>query len=126
MLTAVPGIGRFTALVILAETGDITRFGSARKLAAWTGLTPTVRGSDLKVRHGHISRQGSPVLRWALNQAAQTARKSPELAPAWQAIAARRGNKIATTAISRKLACRAWHLLTEHHHASQPASDPGT
>jgi transposase len=126
VLTAVPGIGRFTALVILAEAGDITRFGSARKLAAWTGLTPTVRGSDLKVRHGHISKQGSPVLRWALNQAAQTARKSPEFAPAWQAIAARRGTKIATTAISRKLACRAWHLLTEHHHASQPASDPGT
>jgi len=114
VLTALPGVGPFTALVIIAEAGDVTRFGSARKLASWAGLTPTVRGSDLKVRHGHISKQGSPVLRWALNQAAQTARKSPELAPAWTAIAARRGPKIATTAISRKLLCRAWHLLDEH------------
>src|SRR5690349_20562966 len=44
VLTQLPGVGEFTALVILAETGDITRFGSARKLASWAGLTPTVRG----------------------------------------------------------------------------------
>ena len=54
VLTTLPGVGQFTALVMLAEIGDITRFGSARKLASWAGLTPTVRGSDLTVRHGHI------------------------------------------------------------------------
>jgi transposase len=124
-LTALPGVGVFTAVVIVAETGDITRFPSARKLAAWTGLTPTVRGSDVKVRHGHISKQGSPVLRWALNQAAQTARKHPDFAPAWNTIAARRGPKIATTAIARKLACRSWHVLTEHDLANHPAPPPG-
>jgi transposase len=123
VLTALPGVGPFIALVIIAETGDITRFPTARKLASWTGLTPTVRGSDLKVRHGHISKQGSPVLRWALNQAAQNARTSPEFGPAWTAIAARRGTKIATTALARKLACRAWHLLTDHA-ATEPASHP--
>jgi len=58
-LTALPGVGQFTALVIVAEVGDITRFPNARKLASWAGLTPTVRGSDLTVRHGHISKQGS-------------------------------------------------------------------
>ena len=55
-LTTLPGVGQFTALVMLAEIGDITRFPSARKLASWAGLTPTVRGSDLKVRHGNISK----------------------------------------------------------------------
>src|SRR5229473_3019230 len=64
VLTALPGVGQFTALVMLAEIGDITRFGSARKLASWAGLTPTVRGSDLTVRHGHISKQGSAQQRW--------------------------------------------------------------
>jgi transposase len=57
-LTALPGVGVFTAVVIVAETGDITRFPSARKLASWAGLTPTVRGSDRTVRHGHITRAG--------------------------------------------------------------------
>ena len=53
-LTTLPGVGQFTALVMLAEIGDVTRFPSARKLASWAGLTPAVRGSDLKVRHENI------------------------------------------------------------------------
>ena len=113
VLTALPGVGEFTALVMLAEIGDITRFGSARKLASWAGLTPTVRGSDLTVRHGHISKQGSAWLRWVLNQAAQTAKRSPEFAATYAAIAKRRGKKIATIAIARKLLTRAYHLLAE-------------
>src|SRR5262249_50191646 len=52
VLTQLPGVGPFTALVLLAEIGDISRFASARNLAAWAGLTPTVRGSDRTVRHG--------------------------------------------------------------------------
>jgi transposase len=58
VLTQLPGVGPFTALVLLAETGDISRFSSARKLASWAGLTPTGRGSDRTVHHGHISKQG--------------------------------------------------------------------
>jgi transposase len=112
-LRTLPGVGEFTALVMVAEIGDITRFGSARKLASWAGLTPTVRGSDLKVRHGHISKQGSVWLRWALNQAAQTAKRSSEYAATYSNIAKRRGKKIATIAIARKLLTRAWHLLSE-------------
>jgi transposase len=112
-LTTLPGVGQFTALVILAEIGDITRFPNARKLASWAGLTPTVRGSDRTVRHGHISKQGPAWLRWVLNQAAQTAKRSPEFAATYQTIAKKRGKKIATIAISRKLLTRAWHLLAD-------------
>jgi transposase len=118
VLTELPGVGQFTALVMLAEIGDITRFPSARKLASWAGLTPTVRGSDLSVRHGHISKQGPAWLRWVLNQAAQTAKRSPEFSATYSAIAKRRGKKIATIAISRKLLTRAWHLLADMQAAS--------
>jgi transposase len=113
VLTQLPGVGPFTALVLLAETGDISRFGSARKLASWAGLTPTVRGSDRTVRHGHISKQGSVWARWVLCEAAQTAKRHPDFAASYQDIARRRGKKIATTAIARKLATRAYHLLTD-------------
>ena len=121
VLTALPGVGQFTALVMVAEIGDISRFPNARKLASWAGLTPTVRGSDLTVRHGHISKQGSAWLRWVLNQAAQTAKRSPEFSATYAGIAKRRGKKIATIAISRKLLTRAWHLL-----AGMQATDPAT
>jgi transposase len=117
VLTQLPGVGPFTALVILAEIGDASRFGSARKLASWAGLTPTVRGSDRIVRHGHISKQGSAWLRFVLCEAAQTAKRSPQFTATFQAIARRRGKKIATTAIARKLLTRAWHLLTDAQRA---------
>jgi len=120
-LRTLPGAGEFTALVMLAEIGDITRFPSARKLAAWAGLTPTVRGSDRTVRHGHISKQGSVWLRWVLNQAAQTAKRSPEFSAACASIAKRRGKKIATIAIARKLLTRAWHLLSDMQAADAAA-----
>jgi transposase len=120
-LIALPGVGQFTALMMLAEIGDITRFANARKLASWAGLTPTVRGSDLTVRHGHISKQGSAWLRWVLNQAAQTAKRSPEFSATYAAIAKRRGTKIATMAIARKLLTRAYHLL-----ATQEAGTAGS
>ena len=113
VLTTLPGVGQFTALMMVAEIGDISRFGSARKLASWAGLTPTVRGSDLTVRHGHISKQGSVWLRWVLNQAAQTAKRSPEFAATYASIAKRRGKKIATIAIARTLLTRAYHLLAD-------------
>jgi transposase len=57
--------------------------------------------------------QGSAWLRWVMNQAAQTAKRSPEFAASYAAIAQRRGKKIATIAIARKLLTRAWHLLTD-------------
>ncbi|WP_191971898.1 IS110 family RNA-guided transposase [Streptomyces luteolifulvus] len=112
-LTALPGIGRLTALLVLAEVGDVNRFGSARKLVSWAGLTPTVRGSDRTVRYGHISKQGDPWLRWIMCEAAHTAKRSPDYIDAYARIAHRRGKKVATIAIARKLLARAWHVLRE-------------
>jgi transposase len=120
VLTQLPGIGLFTALVILAEVGEISRFASARQLASWAGLTPTVRGSDRVAHYGHISKQGSVWLRRVLCEAAQTAKRHPQFAATFQRIAKRRGKKIATTAIARKLATRAWHLLADAEHAAAP------
>jgi transposase len=93
------------------------------------GLTPTVRGSDRVAHYGHISKEGSVWLRWVLCEAAQTAKRHPDFAASFQAIAKRRGRKIATTAVARKPVTRAWHLLTdaertgaEHPIVLQPAN----
>jgi transposase len=122
VLTQLPGTGPFTALVILAEIGEVSRFGPARKLASWAGLTPTVRGSDRVAHYGHISEQGPVRLRQVLCEAAQTARRSPQFAAGYQATAKRRGKKIATTAVARKLLTRAWHLLTDAGTPRSPAT----
>ena len=126
VLRTLPGVGEFTALVMVAEIGDISRFPSARKLASWAGLTPTVRGSDLKVRHGHISKQGSAWLRWVHEPGRADRQAVPGVRRHLPAIAKRRGKKIATIAIARKLLTRAWHLLSEMQaaEASTPPRRP--
>ena len=61
-----------------------------------------------------------------MNQAAQTAKRSPEFAAGYAAIAKRRGKKIATIAISRKLLTRAWHLLTADQEPDPASPDAST
>jgi len=108
-----PGVGRLTAMTLVAEIGDIARFPTARKLCTWAGLTPQVRNSDRKVRHGHITKQGSPWVRGSLQEAAQTVKRHPMFAPAYAQLARRRGTHIATTAIARRLLARSFHILTQ-------------
>jgi transposase len=112
-LMTLPGVGRLTAMTLVAEIGDIGRFPTARKLCAWAGLTPTVRNSDRKVRHGHITKQGSPWVRGILQEAAQTAKRHPMFAGAYGELARRRGKNIATVAIARRLLARCFHILKQ-------------
>src|SRR5207248_3517548 len=104
LLCQIRGVGRYTAMLIIAEVGEIRRFPDARHLCAWAGLTPTVRSSDGKARLGRISRQGSPPLRWALVEAAQkcTTGGGP-LRESFERIAKRRGRKIAKVAVARQI-----------------------
>ena len=68
-IQAIPGVGPVLAAVFVAEIGDIARFSSARHLCSWAGLTPTHHESDEKVRRGHITKQGSRLVRWAAVEA---------------------------------------------------------
>jgi transposase len=102
-LQALPGIGKLTAMTLVAEIGDISRFPTARKLCAWAGLTPRCGTCDRKVRHGHLTKQGSPWVRWILQEAAQTAKRHPKFADTYGQLARRRGRNIATVAIARRL-----------------------
>jgi transposase len=119
-LMALPGVGKLTAMTLLAEIGDVGRFPTARKLCAWAGLTPQVRNSDRKVRHGHITKQGSPWVRWILQEAAQTAKRHPMFADTYGQLARRRGRNIATVAIARRLLARSFHVLTQLEPAPAP------
>jgi transposase len=124
-LMALPGIGKLTALTLVAEIGDISRFPTARKLCAWAGLTPQVRNSDRKVRHGHITKQGSPWVRWVLQEAAQTAKKSPLFADTYGQLAHRRGRNIATVAVARRLLARCFHILKQLEVPPESSRRPG-
>jgi transposase len=107
-LQALPGIGPVLSAVIVAEIGDIHRFASPARLCCWAGLTPRHRESDAKITRGHITKQGSPVLRWAVAEAIQHQPAGSPARGVKDRIIARRGNQarnIAKTAAAR-------HLLT--------------
>src|SRR3954465_11906541 len=67
------GVGEITAVALWAELGDTRRFSSSRKAVRHIGLDITVYSSDDKRPPGHLSRQGSLLLRWALFEAAKCA-----------------------------------------------------
>jgi transposase len=106
------GIGAITAPTILAELGDVRRFAGGDQVVRYMGLDITVYASDGKRSPGHLSRQGSEVLRWALFEAAKAAARpsSPDYAY-YQQVKARQGGNQATLAVARKLARRVRHTL---------------
>ena len=73
-LSTIPGVGPVLGATILSEIGDISRFSSAAKLAAFAGIDPTVKQSGEFVgTRNHMSKRGSPYLRRALWQASTIA-----------------------------------------------------
>jgi transposase len=103
---ALPGIGPVLGAVIVAEIGDITRFPAPARLCSWAGLTPRHRESDVKVSRGHITKQGSRMLRRALIEAIQHVPAGHPLRQRKDDIIARRGmqaKNIAKVAAARQL-----------------------
>lgn len=113
-LQTVPGIGAYSAMVILAELGSVERFGNKRALASYAGLTPVVRESAGKRKRGGISHQGSTTLRWIMLQVAQVAaRYSPAARAYYARLRQRKPAQVAKIALARKLLTVVWALL--HH-----------
>lgn len=112
-LTPIPGIGLLTAATIIAEVGDPTRFATPERLTSWAGLTPTERSSADHTRRGHISKQGSRWLRWAMVEAAAKVGRASDLHAFADPIADRRGAKIARVALARRLLTLAFYALRD-------------
>jgi transposase len=111
-LQTVPGIGPYAAMVILAEVGDVERFGDKRALCSYAGLTPVVRESAGKRKRGGITHQGSNTLRWIMLQVAQVAsRCSPGARSYYAGLRARKPAQVAKIALARKLLTVVWALL---------------
>ena len=112
LLQTIPGVGRLRSATIYAEVGDITRFRSAKSLASYTGLVPTVRSSGDSVWTGGITRLGSRPLRHALVEASINAiRESPALRRMYYRILYRGNVQKARVAVARKLAVIIYAML---------------
>jgi transposase len=116
-LLSINGVGPVMAAIFVAEIGDVHRFASADQLACWTGLTTRVDSSDKHTRYGHVSKQGSRLLRWAAVEGCQRARE-PYLVTKRRAIIERRGRgaqHIATVAAARHMIKVVYYTMRDGH-----------
>ncbi len=104
ILTTIPGIGYFSALLIYAEIGDINRFPNSKKLCSYAGLVPSIRQSGNRTIKGRITKEGNRLLRWVLVQCALVAiRKDTKFREFYNKIKHKKGSQKAIVATARKL-----------------------
>jgi transposase len=108
------GVGPVTALALTCWLGGPGRFSSSRKAVRFTGLDVTVWSSDRKGPPGRLSRQGPPVLRWAVYEAGKThGRTSAPGHGYYAAVKDRKNGKRAALSEARKIVRQACHILAE-------------
>jgi transposase len=108
------GVGPFAALAMTCWLAGADRFSSSRKAVRFAGLDITVSSSDRKGPPGRLSRQGPPVLRWALYEAGKThARSSAPDHRYYATVKDRKNSKRAALSEARKIVRQACHILAE-------------
>jgi transposase len=131
-----PGVGALTALAFVLILGDADRFQCGKQVASYLGLVPLEDSSGNRRRLGHITKQGSSMLRFLLVEAAQvTVRSLPEWRRKYAHLMMRRGRKTAKVAMARRLAVRLYWMMRQGwdyqqwskfgSHAGQPGPGDG-
>lgn len=112
ILQSVPGIGIFSAVLLMSEIGDMDRFQSPEKLCSYAGLVPRVHQSGDTLRYGRITKQGRYLMRWILVQAAHKAVKTEgRMRDIYLKLERKKGKQIAIVAVARKLLVSIFWML---------------
>src|SRR6195256_4211003 len=115
-----PGVGALTALAFVLIIGKAERFGCGKQVASYLGLVPLEESSGNRRRLGHITKQGSSMLRFLLVEAAQvTVRSDREWRSKYFHLAIRRGRKIAKVAMARRLAVQLFWMMRKEWNYEQ-------
>jgi transposase len=112
LLKSVPGISTLTAMTLLTELYDISRFASLDKLAGYTGLTPVIRSSGETEHTLGMTNRRNATLRAVLIEASWVAvRKDPAMMMAFNKFALRMKKTNAIVHVARKLLNRIRYVL---------------
>src|SRR5277367_1813096 len=106
-----PGVGPITALAFVTIIGTPERFPCGKQIGSYVGLIPAENSSAGRQRLGHITKQGSSLLRFLLGEAAQAAaRCDADWRRRYMHLALRRQRNIAKVAMARRLAVRLYWM----------------
>lgn len=115
-ITTIPGIGTVCGAGILGELGDASRFADASKIVAFAGCDPSVfESGEFEGARAHLSKRGSPYLRWYLWLAADRARMSDPVLRGyyWKKRGEGKCHKVAISAVVRKLCAIIFAVLRD-------------
>ncbi len=123
-LTSIPGLDLKAARVIISEIGvDMSRFGSAARLASWSGLCPGNNESAGKRLSGR-TRKGNKYLKRVLVECAWSVRRSDNfLGATFRRLQSRMGGKKAAVAVAHKMLVISYHLLDEGEYYDEQRYD---
>jgi len=108
-LDTAPGVGAVTAVAFVATLDQVERFEGAHQVECYLGLVPGEQSSGERQHRGPVTKAGNPRMRWLLVEAAwcilRSRHSDTEHLRQWaERIAPRRGRRIATVALARRLA----------------------
>lgn len=127
LLKSMPGVGEILAATIWLEIGEVSRFATAERLAAYAGLTPTVHASGGKLRLGRTSAVANHYLKWAFVEAANCVvmnrhrMGNRHVLALYDRLRAGKGHSKAAVAVGRHLAEASWWILTRKQVYREPA-----
>lgn len=120
LLCTIPGIGAYSALLILSEIGDVHRFPDSRHLCAYAGLVPSVHASGGKTRLGRLTKQGSTWLRWILLEASVHAiHGAPQFRQLYHRVATKHGRNVGRVAVARAM-LKTMYAMLQHQEVFRP------
>lgn len=126
LLCTMPGIGAYSALLILSEIGDVHRFPSSRHLCSYAGLVPSVHASGGKTRLGRLTKQGSKWLRWILVELAVHAiNGAPQFRSLYHRVAKKHGANTGRVAVARAM-LKAIYAMLRKGEAFRPMAKGST
>lgn len=116
LLKTIPGVGNYTARVLLTEIGEVGRFNTDKSLACYAGLAPGLRQSGKTKQMKGITKEGSARVRSVIVEAAWIAiRTDPYLKDFYHRLKEKSNcSGIAICAVARKLIVAVFHILTKN------------
>jgi len=106
LLKTIPGIGYYSALLIVSEIGDINRFPDSHHLCSYAGLIPSTHSSGGITYHGSITKRGSKYLRWIMLECVHVhirTNKNSKISQFYIRLAKSKGKSKAAVATASKL-----------------------
>jgi len=120
LLCTMPGIGAYSALLILSEIGDVHRFPDSRHLCSYAGLVPSVHASGGQTRLGRLTKQGSKWLRWILIELSLHAiNGAPQFRRLYYRVAKKHGGNTGRVAVARAM-LKTIYAMLKHQEAFRP------